>query len=29
LQISANICDPDNCDVGAEITAAIDAKLNP
>ena len=29
LLISANICDPDNCDVGAEIAAAIDAKLNP
>ena len=26
LQISANICDPDDCDIGAEINAAIDAK---
>jgi len=28
LQISANICDPTGCDIGAEITAALDAKLN-
>jgi hypothetical protein len=28
LLISANICEPD-CDVGAGITAAINAKLNP
>jgi hypothetical protein len=26
LQISANICDPDDCDIGAEINAALDAK---
>jgi len=26
LQISANICDPDDCDIGAEINAAIDDK---
>mgnify|MGYP001987966756 CR=1 FL=1 len=29
LLISANICDSDNCDVAAGITAAINAKLNP
>jgi hypothetical protein len=29
LLISANICAPDNCDIAAGITAAIDAKLNP
>jgi hypothetical protein len=27
LLISANFCDPDNCDVGAGISAAIAAKL--
>jgi len=27
LLISANICDPTNCDIGAGIQAAIDAKL--
>ncbi|HCN07404.1 MAG TPA: hypothetical protein DIT01_05685 [Lentisphaeria bacterium] len=27
LMISANICDPDNCDVGSEIDAVIDSKL--
>lgn len=28
LAISANVCEP-GCDIGAEINAAIDAKLNP
>jgi len=28
LQISANICDPTGCDISAEITAAIEDKLN-
>ncbi len=28
LAISANVCETD-CDIGAEINAAIDAKLNP
>jgi len=28
LQISTNVCEPD-CDIGVEIDAAIDAKLNP
>jgi hypothetical protein len=28
LLISTNICEPD-CDIGAEINAAIDVKLNP
>ncbi|HCN10656.1 MAG TPA: hypothetical protein DIT01_22250 [Lentisphaeria bacterium] len=28
LLISTNICE-DTCDIGAEINAAIDAKLNP
>ena len=27
LMISANICDPDNCDVGSQIDAVIANKL--